>query len=867
MTSATHAGAGTDGIAHVHVHVTGIVQGVGYRPFVWGLATARGLAGWVRNASDGVHIEARGPRAAVDSFVLALSTQHPSAARVDTVHVETVAGDHLAPMASEPGARVDVAGAQDDSDFRIVASDSSTDRTTLVSPDIATCPDCERELFDPRDRRYHYPFINCTNCGPRFTIIDSLPYDRARTSMAGFRMCPTCAREYASPANRRFHAQPDACFACGPHLSWRTTEQPGVVRWGTDREASDAIVRQAAELLLAGGIVAVKGLGGFHLACDATNAQAVAELRARKHRPSKPFAVMYPRLDQVRRVCHVDATERDLLGGSVRPIVLLRRRTPEEEAGVDPRLVVADGVAGPLPELGVMLPYTPLQHLLMRAVGRPLVMTSGNLSDEPIIADDQVAVARLMTVADAFLGNDRPIRARYDDSVVRVTDGVVTVVRRARGIAPTPVALPDPPRPAGAPVVATPGVLACGPEQKATFAITRGAQAFVSQHVGDLENADAFDVWQADLAQFEGLFGLTWDVLACDLHPEYLSAKWARAAAERRGVPLVEVQHHHAHIAAVLGENDVAQKVVGVALDGTGYGTDGTIWGGEILLCDQADFRRVAHLQTFRLPGGAAAIRRPLRCAYGLLDACGLADGPLGARVLERLGVEGPVVRQMLARDLNCPRTSSAGRLFDAVAALLGLVDAAGYDGEPACLLEAAASLAEPIPADELPARWRAAAGAPDDGVTGESSPASAPDTPAVIDLAGLVGAVAQDVADGADVRLIARRFHEAFCDRVAAAALDACRQAGVRHVALSGGVLMNRIVLRGLRERLAGAGCAVLVPRELPFNDGCISYGQAVVARARLARGEVAAAPARPADGDASVATDAPGRRAHVCP
>ena len=819
----------------IHVHVTGVVQGVGFRPFVWQMATSRGLTGWVRNAADGVHVEAKGPQEQLDSFVLALSTQAPAAARVDTVQVSKMPDEHLAPMApagtSVTTGEVRVSGLAHESTFRIVESDASTDRTTLVSPDIATCPACLAEMRDPKNRRYHYPFINCTNCGPRFTIIDALPYDRANTSMAGFRMCGSCAREYADPADRRFHAQPDACFRCGPHLSWRTTEEPGRVAWGRSREESDAIVAEAAQMLLGGGIVAVKGLGGFHLACDASNEDAVRLLRERKMRPSKPLAVMFADIGDVRACCEVDARERALLTGSVRPIVLLRRRADAGAAELPAGSRVAPSVAGTLPELGVMLPYTPLQHLLLAQVGHPLVMTSGNLSDEPIICDDQVMVARMMCVADAFLGNDRPIRARYDDSVVRVADGEVQCVRRARGLAPLPVRMPAPAPGAAQGASEAPEVLACGPEQKATFAVTRGEDVFVSQHVGDLENAEAFDVWQADVEQYRSLFGLSWGALACDMHPEYLSSKWARAQAQANGLPLVEVQHHHAHIASVLGENGEYGHVVGVALDGTGYGADGAIWGGEVLVCDRAACRRAAHIANFRLPGGAAAIRKPVRGALGLLDALGLADTPRARELSERLGVEGPLVRQMLARNLNCPLTSSAGRLFDAMAAICGLVEEAGYDGEPACLLEAAAQRA----ADEgreLPEGWqmelrpRAEGGAdPDDGSF-------------VMDPAPLVKSALANLAVGVGAPVVARRFHEAFAQGVARAAAAVAATAGLDTVALSGGVFMNRLVLAGVRTRLESAGLRVLLPRELPANDGCIAYGQAVVARARLARG-----------------------------
>ncbi len=808
-------------MARIHVHVCGIVQGVGYRPFVWRTATSLGLAGWVKNSSDGVHIEAKGDQAALDRFVLILSTQKPEAARVDTVHVDSLDDEHIAAAGRHEQLRV--SGSVPGSDFRIVESSHDEDRTALVSPDIATCPECLKELFDPGCRRYHYPFINCTNCGPRFTIIDSLPYDRPSTSMAGFAMCPACAHEYADPADRRFHAQPDACFECGPHLTWRTAERPGEVLRGLDRASSDDIVARAADLLRAGGIVAVKGLGGFHLACLAGNEQAVRTLRERKHRPTKPLAVMFARLDQLRRVCEVSDAERAQLTSPRTPIVLLARKPASE---VPAELAIAPSVAGELPELGAMLPTTPLQHLLLAQVGAPLVMTSGNLTDEPIICDDQVAVSRLMDVADAWLGNDRPILARYDDSVVRVPAGKVQVVRRARGFSPTPVKLGVPPTVQDGAVL--PCVLACGPEQKATFCLTRGEEAFVSQHLGDLENADAFDAWQAALAKYEGLFGLTPQVLACDLHPEYLSSKWARAKADE-GLPLCEVQHHHAHIASTLAQAGEWGHVVGVALDGTGYGTDGRIWGGEVMVCDQADFTRAAHLAYWPLPGGAAAVKKPVRNAAGLLAQAGLADSAQGKRLAYRMGVEGPVVLQMLERDLNCPRTSSAGRLFDAVAAILGLVDVAGYDGEPACLLEACARTSTPATSEQV-ARYEL--------VGRKATPADgqqAGDESLVLDWAPMLANLIADLEAGVPACDIARRFHEGFSAGVARMAAGVAKAAGLTKVALGGGVFCNRLVLDGVRAGLERAGLRVLVPGPLPINDGGVSYGQAAVARARM--------------------------------
>ena len=807
-------------MARIHVHVFGIVQGVGYRPFVWRVATSLGLAGWVKNASDGVHIEAKGDQAALDQFVLTLSTQKPEAARVDTVHVDALDDEHIA--AAGRHEMLQMSGSVPGSDFRIVESSHDEDRTTLVSPDIATCPECRKELFDPKNRRYHYPFINCTNCGPRFTIIDSLPYDRPATSMAGFTMCPECAHEYADPADRRFHAQPDACFECGPHLTWRTADKPGVVLRGLDLESSDDIIARAAELLKSGGIVAVKGLGGFHLACLATDERAVQTLRSRKHRPSKPLAVMFARLDQLRRVCEVSDAERAQLTSPRTPIVLLARK---DASKVPAELAIAPGVAGDLPELGAMLPSTPLQHLLLAQVGAPLVMTSGNLTDEPIICDDQVAVSRLMEVADAWLGNDRPILARYDDSVVLVEGVKAQLVRRARGMAPTPVKLPAPPAAEGAHL---PCVLACGPEQKATFCLTRGEEAFVSQHLGDLENADSFDAWQAALAKYEELFGLKPQVLACDLHPEYLSSKWARAKADE-GLPLCEVQHHHAHIAATLAQAGEWEHVVGVALDGTGFGPDGRIWGGEVLVCDQADYTRAAHIAYWPLPGGAASVKKPIRNAYALLSHVGLGQTPTAQAMLARLGVEGPVVSQMLSRDLNCPLTSSAGRLFDAVAAILSLTDVAGYDGEPACLLEACArKAAAPEPLDAARYELTARKAREGDGQ-------AAGDESLVLDPTAMLANLLADLEAGVEAPVIARRFHEGFSASVARIAAGVAQAAGLKKAALGGGVLCNRLVLACVRAKLQAAGLRVLEPSTLPINDGGVSYGQAAVARARM--------------------------------
>ena len=815
---------------HAHIHVTGIVQGVGMRPFVYREATAHGICGWVLNAGDGVHIEAHASGAAVGSFVAALSEHAPAAARVERVDVADL----------EPGAW-DAAYEQG---FRIVASRDQTAHTTLVSPDIATCDDCLRELFDPTDRRYHYPFINCTNCGPRFTIIRSLPYDRAATSMDRFPMCPTCAAEYGDPLDRRFHAQPDACFDCGPHITWREAnapdgtglEDPGATpAIGGTREASDAIIERCVELLASGDIVAIKGLGGFHLACDAANEQAVTELRCRKRRSNKPLAVMVRNLADAERLCHVDDVERDLLTGSVRPIVLLRRRDAGGSGDdFSDALALAPSVAHDLPELGVMLPYTPLQHLLLATAEahdmHALVMTSGNLSEEPIETDDDLAWEHLVAagIADALLGNNRAILSRYDDSVVRVVDGAAMPVRRARGYAPQPLPLPTLDG-------AAPSVLACGPQQKATIALTREdedgkAACFVSQHIGDVENGATFDAWNAARTRLENLFDLVPAALVCDLHPSYLSSQWAREQARERNLPLIEVQHHHAHIASVMAEAVAAgqlapdARVLGIAFDGTGAGTDGTIWGGEFLVAGLADFERAAHLRTWALPGGAASVCDARRNAFALLGELGLLERPGAAGLLDSLDEQTrSITTTMIERNINSPRTSSMGRLFDAAAAILGICGQATYEGEPAIELETAA--------------WRALGGksaSSTDSQAGASTPA---DGSPILDPKPLFEALLSGIEADVPTDRLALGFHIVIARASARIASEICAREGIDTVALSGGVFMNRLLLRLLTRELKDAGLAVLVPCTVPANDGCIAYGQAAVARARLAQ------------------------------
>ena len=849
------------GMEHVRIHITGIVQGVGMRPFVYREAVAHSIAGWVLNAGDGVHVEAHGETGALDAFMCALREEAPAAA--------SVSGVTAAPLADNAFSAEDLSG------FRIIASEDDTERTTLVSPDIATCPDCLRELFDPTDRRYRYPFINCTNCGPRFTIIRSLPYDRAATSMDAFPMCPECAHEYADPLDRRFHAQPDACFECGPHLTWRekvvadgvdgrepnTSQTKTAVLhknvsndplflsknaafvWegampavGKTREESDAIIERCAELLATGGIIAIKGLGGFHLACDAGNEDAVRELRRRKHRSNKPLAVMVRTSEEAEELCEVGETERELLTGTVRPIVLLKRKDEAKQTGG-----IALSVAFDLPELGVMLPYTPMQHLLLAACEaqgvHALVMTSGNISEEPIEVDDALAWEHLVEsgIADALLGNDRAILARYDDSVVRVVDGEVQMVRRARGYAPRPLALPT----TGDQNDDIPTLLACGSEQKATIAFTREqvggtATCFLSQHIGDVENGSTFDAWHAARTRFEKLFDLRPAALACDLHPSYLPSQWAREQVHANGMPLIEVQHHHAHIASIIaeaaarGEHDPEKPVIGIAFDGTGAGAqmrgngnlepDGTIWGGEFLVADLTGFTRSAHLKPWRLPGGTASVRDPRRNAFSLLHAYGLLDHPGAQSLLAHLtDEERAVTTTMIERGINSPLTSSMGRFLDAIAALLGVCNRATYEGEPAILLEAAAHRA-----------------------TGRREPCKLiqeQDAPTSIDLSPLLTRLLDGIAAGeppADLALLA---HEEIASATVGIATELAAKNGIRTVALSGGVFMNRLLLSGIRQGLERNDLTVLVPHDIPVNDGCIAYGQAAIARAQLSR------------------------------
>lgn len=849
---------------HEHLHITGVVQGVGMRPFVYREAVACKVSGWACNAGDGVHIEAHASAASLDRFAAALQEHAPSAARIDAIkRTPLPAGDLCA---------------QDLRGFRIIASDDTVARTTLVSPDIATCPDCLRELFDARDRRYHYPFINCTNCGPRFTIIRSLPYDRAATAMSAFKMCPDCDREYRDPLDRRFHAQPDACFACGPHITWRERGDCGRIRQGATQTESDAIIARCAEVLADGKIVAIKGLGGFHLACNAQDDRAVRNLRQRKHRSNKPFAVMVGDLRDARALCRINDTERALLEGPTRPIVLLRRRY---SASV--KMSLAPAVAFDLPEIGVMLPYTPLQHLLLDACRNlgitRLVMTSGNVSDEPIETDDEQAWQRLSPIAEALLGNDRAILSRFDDSVMRVVNSLALPVRRARGYAPQPLELPPIPsvsnssdadavslcRTAG-PIAkgarAITPILACGPEQKATLAFTREqtdgtALCFMSQHIGDLENAATFSAWHDARTRMEALFDLHPQALAADMHPAYLSSQWARQEAQKAGFALITVQHHHAHIASVIadaaarGAHHASEAVIGLAFDGTGAGPDHSVWGGEVLIADLFDYSRIGCLQPWRLPGGGASVRDARRCAFSLLSSHGLLQHPGAHMLLESLSEqERAITASMVERGINSPLTSSMGRLFDAVSALLGICSTATYEGEPAVKLEAAAwrylqtaqaSKDNALPrAHDILKPWRAADALRKNPAFRDRKSACGQQefqTPAfTMDTGELLATLLAGLKNNTAPEQLAYAFHLAIADLASAAVTDAKQRTGINTVALSGGVFMNRLLLQTVVRQLEEQGFVVLVPRNVPVNDGCIAYGQAAIARMRLA-------------------------------
>ncbi|WP_405758731.1 carbamoyltransferase HypF [Streptomyces sp. NBC_00073] len=779
------------------VVVRGVVQGVGFRPYVYNRATGLGLAGHVTNTPEGVVAEVEGAPAAVSAFCERLAADAPPLAVVDAV-------DHC---------EVPVAGG---SGFAIVASRSGGPGRTLVSPDTATCAVCLAELADPADRRHRHPFITCTHCGPRFTIVTGLPYDRAHTTMARFPMCPDCAREYADPADRRFHAQPVACPACGPRLRLLAGSPP--------REEAGADPVAGARRLLAGGaILAVKGLGGYHLACDAAHAGAVAELRRRKARGDKPFALMARDPADVEHLVHLGSAERDLLTGPARPIVLLRRR-PAAAAG-DP---VAEDVAPRCPDLGVMLPYTPVHHLLLGLPGDPpgprlLVMTSGNLSGEPIVTDDAEALDRLGHLADAWLTHDRPIHVPCDDSVVRVCDGDPLTVRRSRGYAPLPLQLPLP----------VPAALAAGGDLKNAFCLGEGHKAWLSAHIGDMDDLATRYAFERAEQQLESITGVRPELLAADRHPGYRSARWAHRAAGAR--PLVRVQHHHAHIASALAEHGRAgdTPVIGVAFDGTGYGDDGAVWGGEVLLADYAGYRRFAHLAYVPLPGGDAAVLRPYRMALSHLRAAGLPWSPDLPCTAACPPEELRVLERQLELGLHCAPTSSMGRLFDAVSSLAGVCHLAGYEAQAAIELESAALAAPAVPGDA--------------GYAFALHPARADDgAPVTADPAPVLSAVVADVRAGTPTPLIAARFHTAVAGLVATLAVLARERHGLDTVALTGGVFANTVLSCACARLLRERGFTVLRHHRVPPNDGGLALGQLMVAAART--------PHHPQQGDGHV-------------
>jgi hydrogenase maturation protein HypF len=776
----------------VAVRVEGTVQGVGFRPFVYSLATGLGLGGHVGNDADGVFAEVEGPSADVERFLAALERDAPPLARI-----ERVATKNITPNGSTA--------------FSISPSGPGGQRNTPVAADSAMCADCLRELTDPADRRFGYPFINCTNCGPRFTIVRDVPYDRAATTMAAFAMCARCAAEYHDPADRRFHAQPVCCPACGPRLSLWSAD--GTVLPGEPLAGAAALLRQ-------GQVLAIKGLGGYHLAVDAGCEAAAAALRARKHREDKPFAVMAADLAAAQQLCEVDEASAGLLTSPRRPIVLMPRRPG----------TVAAAVAPGNRQLGVMLPYTPLHHLLLQIVSGPMVLTSGNRSDEPIAYRDDEAFTRLAGIADAFLTHDRAIHIRTDDSVVRAWGGVAgselaergvagpelaergvagpeptprgreMLIRRSRGHVPEPIAVDARfPRP----------LLACGAELKNTFCLAKDGRAVISHHIGDLENAETLRSFTEGIAHFSRLFDITPRLVAYDLHPEYLSTKYAR---DLDGVEHCGVQHHHAHIASCLADNGEEGPVIGVAFDGTGYGTDGTLWGGEFLVADLVGFQRGGHLAPVPMPGGAAAIKQPWRMAAAYLAAAYPDGPPDGLDVIARNERYWPAMVALAAKGINAPLTSSAGRLFDAVAALAGVRDAINYEGQAAVELE---QLADP-------------------GETGTYRAGIAAREPFCIEGADLVRAAASDLADGTAAPVVAARFHNG----VAALIVDGCvllrERYGLGTVALSGGVFQNLIVAHRATARLEARGFRVLTHSRVPCNDGGISLGQAVVAAAR---------------------------------
>ena len=750
------------------IEIAGIVQGVGFRPFVYRLAAECRLTGFITNTEAGVSIEVEGAGEAVETFLARLPKEVPSLARITNMVVADRPSNH-------------------DVDFRILPSRTGEGRRVLIAPDVAICDDCRGELLNPADRRFHYPFINCTNCGPRYTIVRDIPYDRAKTSMAAFPMCPECRREYDDPLDRRFHAQPNACWKCGPHVELWDAE-------GRQLESADPIAK-TAELLAAGEIVAVKGLGGFHLAVDAMNEAAAARLRERKRRVEKPFAIMAATLATVEELCHLDDVSRDLLQSPAHPIALLKEKKPAR---------VAPSVAPFNRDLGVFLPYTPLHYLLFAGERfSALVMTSGNISEEPIAIDNAEAVERLHGLADYFLVHNREILLRADDSVVRAAGGRGRQVRRSRGYVPAPIFLKE----------ELPPVLAVGGELKNTICLTRGREAFLSQHIGDLENLESYKFFASTVAGLKRILEVEPKLLAYDLHPDYFSTRWALA---QEGMERVGVQHHHAHIASCIAENHLDGRVIGFALDGTGYGLDGNVWGGEVLVCDYRSFERLAHLDYLPMPGGSAAIVEPRRMAISYLfhhfgrDFWDL-DIPF-VRGLDRPRTE--TLLRLIEHGVNSPLTSSAGRLFDAVAALAGVRENVNYEAQAAIELEAAMVVAGegggyPFAIREESGGW-------------------------IIDTRPMFRALTHDLGDGVPTGVVSHRFHLGFVDVLGRVAELVRGQTGLDRICLSGGSFQNCFLSENLQERLEGEGFRVFTHAEVPCGDGGLSLGQAMVAAHR---------------------------------
>jgi hydrogenase maturation protein HypF len=785
------------------ISVRGIVQGVGFRPFVYGLAVKHNLKGWVYNTSEDVKIEVEGTAEAIERFELELKTKAPPLA-----HIECITIEYHPPLGYQ--------------NFEIRQSQAQAGKYQLISPDVATCQACFGELLNPEDRRYRYPFTNCTNCGPRFTIIEDMPYDRPKTTMRYFQMCPQCQAEYDNPLNRRFHAQPNACPKCGPQVEL-------VDNQGNLITKSNPIAA-ASQLLKEGKIVAIKGLGGFLLACDATNDTVVKTLRQRKKRSSKPLAIMVTTVDEAKRHCYISPEEERLLTSPQSPIVLMRWREDSPTS-----VGVSREVAPNLRFLGIMLPYTPLHHILLRDTGRPLVMTSGNLSEEPIARDNEEALRRLSGIADYFLIHNRDIYSRYDDSVAIVERGTGQLIRRARSYAPYPIRLSFEAK----------QIIGCGAEEKNTFCLTKDNYAFLSQHIGDMENMETLEHFDSTISLYKRLFHVEPEIIAHDLHPDYLATKYAQELGES-GIKLIPVQHHHAHIASCLADNGLESPVIGVAFDGTGMGADGNIWGGEFLIADYRNFRRVGHLEYLPLPGGTAAIKRPYRTAIGYIltllgeDALNDVIATLNevkgkqsqlASIGQVTEVEVEVIKRQVERKINSPLSSSMGRLFDAISALLGIRSEIDYEGQAAVELEMAAL----VPYGEEPSSVIERS-VSDEAISGnnESYPYCIVEDEGVriVRLRDLLSVVIEDLHQGISKGRISVKFHNTVARMINEMChLIADETPMVSGVALSGGVFQNRLLLRKTVNVLESNGFQVFTHRQVPCNDGGISLGQAVIA------------------------------------